>query len=114
MHQRFSSDFYPCNLIHNYNHNLFSAVLDNLNSCLPSRFRLLTNFFSQDNECVVNGTHKVTIEEATHLAAIRVQIQFGNHDDSKHKKGFLELPDLLPAEYRKTKDMEKKIFAEHR
>ena len=76
--------------------------------------RHVRNLPSQDNTCVLNGTHKVSQDDAVTLAAIRVQIQFGNHDENKHKKGFLELKDLLPSEYRKVPGMEKKIFAEHR
>ena len=63
---------------------------------------------------MLNGTHKVSIEDAIELAAIRVQVQFGNHDESKHKKGFLELKELFPAEYRRTPGIEKKIYGEHR
>ncbi|KAL5257851.1 hypothetical protein ACHWQZ_G012707 [Mnemiopsis leidyi] len=74
----------------------------------------LNLMYIQDNTCVLNGTHKVSQDDAVTLAAIRVQIQFGNHDENKHKKGFLELKDLLPSEYRKVPGMEKKIFAEHR
>ena len=62
----------------------------------------------------MNGTHKVSLEDAIELAAIRVQIQFGNHDETKHKKGFLDMKEMVPLEYRKVPGIEKKIYAEHR
>ncbi|NXN15086.1 TLN1 protein, partial [Indicator maculatus] len=41
------------------------------------------------------------------------QIQFGSHNEQKHKPGFLELKDFLPKEYIKQKG-ERKIFMAHK
>ena len=52
-------------------------------------------------------------EEATQLAALQCQVQYGNHNEVKHKAGFLNLDQFLPREYSKVKKIEKLIFAEH-
>ena len=62
----------------------------------------------------MNGTQIVSLEEAITLAAISAQIQFGDHDESRHKKGFLEFRDLIPCEYRMVPGLERKIFTEHK
>lgn len=77
----------------------------------PIQLNLL---FVQSRDAIINGTHPVTQDEAVQFAGIQCQIQFGDHNDGKHKSGFLELKEFLPKEYVKTKGIEKKIFAEHK
>eukprot|EP00058_Branchiostoma_floridae_P006923 XP_002592411.1 hypothetical protein BRAFLDRAFT_67277 [Branchiostoma floridae] len=63
---------------------------------------------------ILNGTHPVTVDEAMMFAAYQTQIQFGDHIETKHKSGFLDLKEFLPKEYVKNKGIEKKIWLEHR
>jgi talin len=41
-------------------------------------------------DAIIKGAHPVTLEEAITFAAIQCQVQFGDHNESKHKSGFLE------------------------
>lgn len=44
----------------------------------------------QCHEAMIEGTHPVTREEAVQLAALHSQIQFGNYEEARFKKGFLK------------------------
>ncbi|KAL3884759.1 hypothetical protein ACJMK2_024867 [Sinanodonta woodiana] len=77
----------------------------------PVQLNLL---FSQTRDAILNGTHPVSQEKATELASLQCQVQFGDHNEQKHKSGFLELKEFLPKEYCKVKGIEKKIFLEHK
>ena len=48
------------------------------------------------------------------MAALQCQIQYGNHNEAKHKPGFLDLTEFLPREYVRIKGIEKNIFSDHR
>ena len=61
----------------------------------------------------MDGTPPCTNKEAIKFAALQCQVQFGNHDKTKHKPSFLQLAEFLPREYAKIKGIEKKIFVEH-
>ncbi|KAK7491087.1 hypothetical protein BaRGS_00017651, partial [Batillaria attramentaria] len=90
----------------------------------PNEILLLRRkfFYSDQNvdardpsrDAILNGTHPVSIEEAITFAGLQCQVQFGDHVDSKHRPGFLDLKEFLPREYVKTKGIEKKIFVEHK
>lgn len=82
----------------------------NIDSRDPIGLNLL---YVQTRDAIVNGTHPVTIDQASQFAGIQCQIQYGNYDESKHKIGFLELKELLPKDYSKVKQIEKRIFSEH-
>ncbi|XP_055955771.1 talin-2-like isoform X4 [Patella vulgata] len=77
----------------------------------PIQLNLL---YVQSRDAILNGTHPVSLEEAIKFGGIQCQIQFGDHVDSKHKSGFLDLKEFLPKEYLKVKGAEKKIFQEHK
>ncbi|XP_070178806.1 talin-1-like [Littorina saxatilis] len=77
----------------------------------PIQLNLL---YVQSRDAILNGTHPVSIEEAITFAGLQCQVQFGDHVESKHRPGFLDLKEFLPKEYVKTKGIEKKIFAEHK
>uniref|UniRef100_A0A9J8B029 Talin 1 n=1 Tax=Cyprinus carpio carpio TaxID=630221 RepID=A0A9J8B029_CYPCA len=74
-----------------------------------------------DDECmslparddILNGSHPVSFDKACEFAGYQCQIQFGDHNESKHKPGFLDLKEFLPKEYIKNKG-EKKIFQAHK
>lgn len=74
----------------------------------------LNMLFNQAKENILLGKNPCTVEEAAQFAAIQCQVQYGNHEPDKHKAGFLKLVDFVPPEYRKKKDMDKKIFHEHK
>ena len=76
----------------------------------PVQLNLL---YAQLRAGIINGTHPCTRSESIHLAALQCQIQYGNHDQVKHKPGFLELHDFLPHCFIKLKGIEKEIFVEH-
>uniref|UniRef100_A0A671YHD7 Talin 1 n=1 Tax=Sparus aurata TaxID=8175 RepID=A0A671YHD7_SPAAU len=73
-----------------------------------------------DDECmssarddILNGSHPVSFDKACEFAGYQCQIQFGDHNESKHKTGFLDLKEFLPKEYIKHKG-DKKIFQAHK
>ncbi|XP_050096914.1 talin-2 isoform X2 [Anopheles aquasalis] len=83
----------------------------NIDSRDPVQLNLL---YVQARDAILDGTHPVTQDKACEFAGIQVQIQFGDHNEAKHKPGFLDLREFLPSSYVRTKNIERKIFAEHR
>lgn len=83
----------------------------NIDSHDPVQLNLL---YVQARDAILDGTHPVTEELACELAGIQVHIQFGNHNEAKHKPPFLDLKEFLPQSYIKVRNIEKKIFAEHK
>ncbi|XP_077996572.1 talin-1-like isoform X2 [Glandiceps talaboti] len=83
----------------------------NVDSRDPVQLNLL---YIQCRDNILNGTHPCSLEEACQLAGSQCQIQFGDHVESKHKPGFLDMKSILPKEYAKVKGAEKRIFAEHK
>ncbi|XP_023303329.1 talin-1 isoform X3 [Lucilia cuprina] len=83
----------------------------NIDSRDPVQLNLL---YVQARDAILDGTHPVTQEKACEFAGIQTHIQFGPHNESKHKPGFLDLKDFLPQSYVRVKGIEKKIFAEHK
>ncbi|XP_055631381.1 talin-2 isoform X3 [Toxorhynchites rutilus septentrionalis] len=83
----------------------------NIDSRDPVQLNLL---YVQARDAILDGTHPVTQEKACEFAGIQVQIQFGDHNEAKHKSGFLDLREFLPGSYVRVKSIEKKIFAEHK
>ncbi|KAI8930298.1 hypothetical protein BC831DRAFT_440033 [Entophlyctis helioformis] len=69
--------------------------------------------YNQSREMIVTGKHPCTASEAAQLAGIQMQIQYGNHEADRHKPGFVKLKDFVPPEYHKSKDVEKRLYAEH-
>ncbi|XP_008943585.1 PREDICTED: talin-1-like, partial [Merops nubicus] len=62
---------------------------------------------------ILNGSQPVSFDKDREFAGYQCQIQFGPHNEQKHKPGFLELKDFLPKEYIKQKG-ERKIFMAHK
>ncbi|GAB6032133.1 hypothetical protein CHUAL_010792 [Chamberlinius hualienensis] len=83
----------------------------NIDSRDPVQLNLL---YVQARDAILDGTHPVTLEKACEFAGIQCHIQFGDHVESKHKPGFLDLKEFLPREYCKLKGVEKRVFLEHR
>ncbi|XP_052124986.1 talin-1 isoform X3 [Frankliniella occidentalis] len=83
----------------------------NIDSRDPVQLNLL---YVQARDAILDGTHPVTQEKACEFAGIQCHIQFGDHNEQKHKPPFLDLKEFLPQSYCKQKGIEKKIFAEHR
>ncbi|CAN7975527.1 unnamed protein product, partial [Ixodes persulcatus] len=83
----------------------------NVDSRDPVQLNLL---YVQARDAILNTTHPVTLDEACKFAGLQCQIQFGDHNETKHKPGFLDLKEFLPKDYAKIKGIEKKVFAEHR
>ena len=77
----------------------------------PVQLNLL---YVQSRDAIIDGTHPCTRDEGVQFAALQCQIQYGNHNEAKHKPGFLTLEEFLPREYVKLKGIEKSIFADHR
>uniref|UniRef100_A0A8C6ZG80 Talin 1 n=1 Tax=Nothoprocta perdicaria TaxID=30464 RepID=A0A8C6ZG80_NOTPE len=78
----------------------------NVDSRDPVQLNLL---YVQARDDILNGSHPVSFDKACDFAGYQCQIQFGPHNEQKHKPGFLELKDFLPKEYIKQKG-ERKIF----
>lgn len=84
----------------------------NIDSHDPVQLNLL---YVQARDAILDGTHPVTEELACQLAGIQVHIQFGNHNEAKHKAPFLDdLKEFLPQSYIKVRNIEKKILLEHK
>jgi hypothetical protein len=67
---------------------------------------------------VINGDYPTSPEQAVRLAAIQVQVVYGDHNSSTHLPGFLtaNLKDYIPKTLfptKKPQDWEAAIFAEH-
>lgn len=45
---------------------------------------------SQARDDILNGSHPVSFDKACEFAGFQCQIQFGPHNEQKHKAGFLE------------------------
>ncbi|KAJ3168398.1 Talin-1 [Geranomyces variabilis] len=73
----------------------------------------LNLMYNQAREMIISGKHPCTAEEACQFGAIQLQVQFGNHEADKHKPGFHKLKEMVPPEYQKNKDVEKRIYTEH-
>ncbi|KAM6976274.1 talin-1 [Tautogolabrus adspersus] len=82
----------------------------NVDSRDPVQLNLL---YVQARDDILNGSHPVSFDKACEFAGYQCQIQFGDHNESKHKAGFLDLKEFLPKEYIKNKG-EKKIFQAHK
>lgn len=52
-------------------------------------------------------------QEAVELAALQVQIVYGDHDPQRHKVGFLDIKQLVSPMFRKDKKIEADILKEH-
>jgi len=84
----------------------------NIDSRDPIQLNLL---YQQAKESILNATHPVRQDDAVQFAAYQVQVQFGDHRETTHKLGFLDLKEFLPQSYiREQKKIEKKIFTEHK
>lgn len=44
----------------------------------------------QARDDILNGSHPVSFDKACEFAGYQCQIQFGPHNEQKHKPGFLE------------------------
>uniref|UniRef100_A0A8C1D0G5 Talin 1 n=1 Tax=Cyprinus carpio carpio TaxID=630221 RepID=A0A8C1D0G5_CYPCA len=82
----------------------------NVDSRDPVQLNLL---YVQARDDILNGSHPVSFDKACEFAGFQCQIQFGDHNESKHKPGFLDLKEFLPKEYIKNKG-EKRIFQAHK
>jgi len=51
---------------------------------------MLFFFVFQARDDILNGSHPVSFDKACEFAGYQCQIQFGDHNESKHKPGFLE------------------------
>ncbi|KAJ3121843.1 Talin-1 [Nowakowskiella sp. JEL0407] len=74
----------------------------------------LNLMYNHSKEMIVSGKHPCKLEEAILFASLQCQVIFGNNEPDKHKPGSLKLSDFVPSEYLKKKELEKKIFSEHR
>lgn len=83
----------------------------NIDSRDPIQLNLL---YQQAKEAILNGTHPVRMEDAVQFAAFQCQVQFGDHRETTHKTGFLDLKEFLPQSYIRANRIEKKIFQEHK
>ena len=73
--------------------------------------------YVQSRDALVDGTHPCTEQESVLFAALQCQIDFGNHNPSLHKSGFLKPETYVPPPYRKPKTLapyEKKVVAEYK
>ncbi|XP_032887603.1 talin-1 isoform X2 [Amblyraja radiata] len=82
----------------------------NVDSRDPVQLNLL---YVQARDDILNGSHPVSFDKACDFAGYQCLIQFGPHNELKHKAGFLDLKEFLPKEYIKQKG-ERRIFMTHK
>ncbi|XP_040191710.1 talin-1 isoform X1 [Rana temporaria] len=82
----------------------------NVDSRDPVQLNLL---YVQARDDILNGSHPVSFDKACDFAGYQCLVQFGPHNEMKHKPGFLDLKDFLPKEYIKQKG-ERRIFMAHK
>merc|ERR1711953_1364333 len=68
-------------------------------------------FYSDAN---IDSRDPIRMEDAVQFAAFQCQVQFGDHRETTHKTGFLDLKEFLPQSYIRANRIEKKIFQEHK
>ncbi|TSS11557.1 Talin-1 [Bagarius yarrelli] len=83
----------------------------NVDSRDPVQLNLL---YVQARDDILNGSHPVSFDKACEFAGYQCQIQFGDHNESKHKPGFLDLKEFLPQRVCEEQRREKKIFQAHK
>ncbi|KAK2151019.1 hypothetical protein LSH36_379g01035 [Paralvinella palmiformis] len=71
---------------------------------------MLKTDWTLTRDAILKGAHPISQERAVEFGGIQCQIQFGDHAETKHKTGFLDLKEFLPKEYIKVKGLEKKIY----
>ncbi|KAL6623811.1 hypothetical protein LY90DRAFT_642358 [Neocallimastix californiae] len=69
--------------------------------------------YNQIKETIISGSNPCTLEEATLLAAIQCQIQYGDCDSEKTKANIINPDECLPPDYRKHKKIDKLITEEY-
>uniref|UniRef100_A0A7M5V5A6 Talin n=1 Tax=Clytia hemisphaerica TaxID=252671 RepID=A0A7M5V5A6_9CNID len=70
--------------------------------------------YSQSQDGIVNGTYPCPMEEAAKFAAYSIQVQYGDYDEGRYKSGYIDFKELIPKEYLRKKEVEKKIKEEHK
>ncbi|VDN06084.1 unnamed protein product [Thelazia callipaeda] len=77
----------------------------------PIQLNLL---YEQCRMGVLQGNHPVTREMACNLAALQCQIQYGDLQEHRQRNNFIDLREILPKEYIKSKDSEKRVMDAYR
>uniref|UniRef100_A0A915Q6F4 FERM domain-containing protein n=1 Tax=Setaria digitata TaxID=48799 RepID=A0A915Q6F4_9BILA len=77
----------------------------------PVQLNLL---YEQCKMGVLQGNHPVTRDMACNLAALQCQIQYGDLQEHRQRTNFLDLREILPKEYAKSKDNEKRVIDAYR
>jgi talin len=70
--------------------------------------------YVQAKNRIITGKYPCQRGEAIALAALQVQVTYGNFDPNKHKPGFLKLIEYMAPQWQKNKNIEKDIFQEHK
>eukprot|EP00029_Vermamoeba_vermiformis_P010761 TRINITY_DN573_c0_g1_i1.p1 TRINITY_DN573_c0_g1~~TRINITY_DN573_c0_g1_i1.p1 ORF type:complete len:2463 (-),score=953.41 TRINITY_DN573_c0_g1_i1:48-7436(-) len=70
--------------------------------------------YVQAKNRIITGKYPCQRGEALALAALQVQVTYGNFDPNKHKPGFLKLNEYMAPQWQKNKNIEKDIFQEHK
>lgn len=84
----------------------------NVDSRDPIQLGLL---YVQTRDAILSGTHPVTLDGACKFAGIQSQAQLGDFVEGRTTRpGYFNLKDYLPADYAKVKNIERKIFNEHK
>ncbi|KAG9508712.1 Talin-1, partial [Fragariocoptes setiger] len=82
----------------------------NVDSRDPVQLNLL---YVQTRDAIISGTHPVTIDGACKFAGIQCQAQLGDFSGGSTLSS-INLKDYLPYDYAKIKQIDRKIFAEHK
>uniref|UniRef100_A0A8R1TSD6 FERM domain-containing protein n=1 Tax=Onchocerca volvulus TaxID=6282 RepID=A0A8R1TSD6_ONCVO len=77
----------------------------------PVQLNLL---YEQCKMGVLQGNHPVPRDLACDLAALQCQIQYGDFQEHRQRTNFSDLREILPKEYVKSKDNEKRIMDAYR
>lgn len=61
-----------------------------VNRAVPAPYNIGSFCVLQARDDILNGSHPVSFDKACEFAGFQCQIQFGPHNEQKHKAGFLE------------------------
>jgi len=83
----------------------------NVDKSDPLQLHLL---YIQSTDAVVSGDHLTSRQEACDLAALQLQVQYGNYNpDKANKPGWLNLKAILPPQHQKSRNIDKDILKEY-
>jgi len=77
----------------------------------PVQLHLL---YVQCRDAIIEGKYPAQREELLSLASLQCQVAMGDYSPAKHVSGYLNVKEYLPAQFVKSKNIEKDIYKEYK